>query len=131
MRQADADRDTEALADSAEAAVGLDGSRSHRLEECQRPLGGVSEQRRTVLRTAYEPTVEDLSVRATAIRTRWEADGFEVTTKQPPEVPAPNLYLTGDDGLRASVTYAVPKGDRPWQLVVTVTSGCYDPPDDS
>lgn len=62
-----------------------------------------------------------------AVAAEWERRGYAVEWSDPPEGPAPLLFATASDGRKASLRYAVPKGDRPWQLRLGTSSPCVEP----
>ena len=62
-----------------------------------------------------------------AVAATWQDRGYTVEQAEPPEGPAPLLFATASDGRKASLRYAVPKGDRQWQLRLGASSPCVEP----
>ena len=120
---------------AAAAAAGADAGLApdafaveERTDPCFAEMGGLSGEVQAVIEaTADAGDGSGLEPVVTAVATAWERRGYAVEQAEPPEGPAPVLFATASDGRKASLRYAVPKGDRPWRLRLGASSPCVAP----
>ena len=99
-----------------------------RTDPCFAEMGGLSGEVQAVIEAVADAgDVSALDEVVRAVAAEWERRGYAVEASEPPEGPAPLLLATASDGRKASLRYAVPKGDRPWQVRLGASSPCVAP----
>jgi hypothetical protein len=99
-----------------------------RTDPCFAEMGGLSGEVQAVVEAVADAgDGSGLAPVVTAVAVAWESLGYTVEHADPPEGPAPLLFATASDGRKASLRYAVPKADRPWQLRIGASSPCVEP----
>jgi hypothetical protein len=120
-----------AAAASAGAEAGLAPDAfavEERTDPCFAEMGGLSGEVQAVVEAVADAgDGSGLVPVVSAVASAWESRGYTVEPAEPPEGPAPLLFATASDGRKASLRYAVPKGDRPWRLRLGASSPCVPP----
>lgn len=120
---------------AAAASVGADAGLApgafaveERTDPCFAEMGGLSGEVQAVIEAVADAgDGSGLAPVVTAVAAAWESRGYTVEQAEPPEGPASLLFATALDGRKASLRYAVPKGDRPWRLRIGASSPCVEP----
>jgi hypothetical protein len=99
-----------------------------RTDPCFAEMGGLSGEVQAVVEAVADAgDGSGLAPVVTAVAAAWESRGYTIEQAEPPEGPAPLLFATAADGRKASLRYAVPKGERPWRLRLGASSPCVAP----